>query len=330
MNEGYLYIKPNEWINEALKDVVIPISTVKDFTGVETKSLLILIDDGPSDSKFQTFGYYITDWNHSATLVNELKKVKKKYNISERTISYKGRKDKLKRKAFSEWINVVKNYPGLLYVIGFETAAKSTSQYRKDYEELKASLTEHGFEASFDVYEKMASAISFFTVIAPYFYEGLNIAWLTDPDTIIDTKQKANILNNSVGFMLDELISFKLGNISCFTKFNENQGTLEQIKENEKFNKEIEELLSIPDIVCSSISASINLTEDNEILCPDEETSEIITELAQFVDIEDYKTEEKLYCLFGFSLFELEFDNDGNPFYRHKKIKYEKTKPNKT
>jgi len=61
MNKKYLYIKPNEWITEALKDVKLSISTVKDFTGVDTKSLLILIDDGPSSNRFQTFGYYLID-----------------------------------------------------------------------------------------------------------------------------------------------------------------------------------------------------------------------------------------------------------------------------
>jgi len=212
-----------------------------------------------------------------------------------------------------------------LYVVGFDKSAKNTKQFRKDYEEIKASLYEHGFEADFDVYEKMASAISFFSAIAPYLYEGLNIAWVTDPDTIIDTKQKANILNNSVGFMLDELVSFKLGNISCFTKFNESEGTSKQIDENRRFNKALEELLSVPDIACSAISASMNLTEDEEILCPDDETSEIIIELAKFIDIEDYKAEKKLCCTFGFSLFQLDFDNQGNPFYIHKKMKYGKS-----
>ena len=108
-----------------------PINSIQDITGNNTKSLAIFIDDGPSLGKYQTFGYYIIDWNYSANLVNELKKIKAKYHISERTISYKGRKDKLKQKAFSEWIRAVKNYPGLLYVTAFDNSAKKTKEYKR-------------------------------------------------------------------------------------------------------------------------------------------------------------------------------------------------------
>ncbi|HAF27777.1 MAG TPA: hypothetical protein DCG75_01905 [Bacteroidales bacterium] len=328
MNNENLYIKPNSTIVNLLKDVEFPITSIKDITGYDTKSLLILIDDGPAKGKYQTFGYFIADWNYSANLVNALKKIKQKYNISERKISYKGRKDKLKRNAFQEWINIVRNYSGLLYVTAFDNSAKTTKEFRKDYEDVKNSLDKHGFQGGFEAYEKMAKVLSFLSVISSYFYSDLNIILFSDPDTIIDTKQKVNVINYSLRIMLKELVPFKLGHVNCMTKFNERNGSFDERNENKLLNHAIEELLSIPDIACSSISSMLNLTSKSDISCPDDETSEIITEIAKFTNIEDYKKDDKSICTFGLSVFDIKYTEDGLAYYVHRNDKFIKTKPN--
>lgn len=317
METTYKFIKPNPVIVESLRKILIPIKSINDLTGVDTQSISIYSDYGPDDQKYQTIGYYMTDCYYSGTLISELQKVKDKYKISERHFSYKGRKDALKKAAFSEWFNVVKNYPGLIYIIAYDNSIKRTKEYIDEKQAKIDELRKIGLEDKFEVYEKMSLTISFLTVIAPYLKSNHKIAWISDPDTLIDTPEKLRNINISLGYLCDDL-KMNLDSFSLLTKIAETENSDEETR---KFNNNFEELLSIPDLAASTISSSLHITPDTELFCPDESAGEILNAFAQIPDIEDYKIEENLYCVFGISKFKLDYDENGKPFLRHLKVK---------
>ena len=321
MDEGYKYVTISKDVIEKLKTAKFSISDLKEVTGYDTESLLILVDDGPVTNKHQTFGFYVLDWNHSRELVDKLRAVKKDHNIEGRTIAYKKRKDGMKRKAMKDWFSKIKNYHGMLYVLAFDNSGKKTPQYQKEYDEVKKSLEKNGIEIKLEIYTKMVCMMSIFVLLAPFLREGLKIAWVTDPDSIIDTPERKEILNNSVAFLLDELLGFKLGAVSCFTKFNDSEG------DGVEMNAAFEELLSIPDMAASAFSAMLEHSPDNgEMLTPDDETSEIIEEMVQFQNV--HRTDEAdTNGLLGVSCFKLRKLDDNKGYrYDYVPLLFSKTK----
>lgn len=319
----YKYLKLNSYIIESLKNVEIPIESIDDITGLESESISVFSDYGADNADYDTYGFYITDWNNSGFLRDELHKIKKKYNIEDRTISYKGRKDNLKRKAFVEWINVVRNYPGLIYVIAFDNRFEKLPEIREERNKLKKELEKKGFpENKVDIYFRMIKAISFLIIIGPYLKEKHKLAWISDPDKILDTEERKEILSSSFGFLADDILEENISAIGFNTFF---EGEDDKTKD---INNLYKELLSIADVAASTLSASFHHNEDQRIGCPDVETCEMFEELSKFCDIENYKIENELYCALGISVFDLKFTEDEEPYLHHYKLKtdYDKSK----
>lgn len=313
------YLKVDPHYLDALRQVNFPIKTIDDLTRRDTTSIALFSDYGPSDTNYEVYGYYLTDWNSSGLLFDCLQQVKEKYEIQQRTISYKGRKDRLKRKSFLEWINIVRSHPGLIYVLAFDKRMNREVKVKHRHKSLENQFKEAGIDGKHEIYNRMTTAMSFITVLSPYLKKKHKLAWITDKDCIIDTRERQDLLLSSLGFLCNELFNEPLSHVALMTKFN---------KPNSKdTDKQFDELISIADITASCLAASLQYDTINRLRCPDPETIEMIQELSKFCSFKDYKTEKRSCCVLGISIFDLAHI-DGQPYYLHKELNicYDKDK----
>ena len=106
------FIKIDPYLVERLQVVDLPFDCIDDFTGRKSQSVVVFCDCGGDKKDFEIFGYYVTDFQYGEILIKKLRSIKERHGIPERTIDYKGRKDRKKRIAFPDWINEVKKFPG--------------------------------------------------------------------------------------------------------------------------------------------------------------------------------------------------------------------------
>lgn len=297
---------------EELRSLRLPVISIDDLTGRDTTSVGVFSDYGPDNTPFQTFGFYITDFNTSGRLTDILHKIKAKHGANGRTIGYKGRKDKLKRKAFREWIKAVRNWPGLLYVAAIDRRLEKLAPVRKEAARRKEEFRKVGL-CDFDLYSRMFGAVTFLFVLSPYLNEKHKIAWVTDKDVLVDKPSRQDTLVRTFGFYAKSLLNKGLSDIGITTLDDEGD------PESESFNSHAREMISIADVAASAIAASLSVDEDNQVklLCRDEEAIDMVQEISRFQDITDYRIEPKLSCPLLTSIFLLEYSKEGQPFYKH-------------
>ena len=79
-------------------------------------------------------------------------------------------------------------------------------------------------------------------------------------------------------------------------------------------------MLSGPDMAAGAFAASLTYNDGGkrEFKCPDKETVDIIEEFANIKELSEYKKEELLYPIKGVSIFDMEFNQEQEPYLRHK------------
>ncbi|MFB6307288.1 MAG: hypothetical protein ABEH43_09935 [Flavobacteriales bacterium] len=319
MSEGHKYVQPNEALQNLIEEVNLPINSINDITKRYSSSIAIFSDYGPENERFTTYAYYVVDWNCSGLLLEEINKVKGKYGIEEREISYKKRTDGKKRKAFPEWINEVRNFPGLIYVVAIENNPNNPSNYHPDRKRLQQDAELAGIETNIDTLQKLADALIFLGIIGPFFERNQNLAWVTDPDKIIDGNENKQIFRDSFGFILDKYVKENLNCVAFTDGFRENEEEVDGDDDNAEGNRVFKEFLSIPDMACSSFSSAFNNSRDKDLILPDNEAGEITKEFAKFKNIKDFCKFDESICYLGISLFETK-DIDDELYWIHKSL----------
>jgi hypothetical protein len=293
---------------EDLRSIKLPISSIDDLTGRDTTSITVFSDYGPDNTPFQTFGFYITDLNLLESFVSILHKIKAKHGVAGRTIDYKGRKDKLKRRAFREWIKVVRSWPGLLYIVAIDRRLERLESVKREAAKLKEEFDKAGLR-DFNLYSRMFGAVTFLSVLSPYLRKKHKIGWVTDRDILIDTPARQDTLMRTFGYYAESLLNKGLSDIRIVTL---DKGKPES-------NNYAIEMLSIADIAASALAASLSVDENNQVSlsCPDDEAVDMIQEISKFRDISDYRIEPRLSCPLLTSIFLMNYSDEGRPFYRH-------------
>jgi len=297
---------------ESLKNIQLPIKSINDLTGRSTASVAVFSDYGPNNTPFQTFGFYITDWNISGELTRILYDIKAKHRSSGRTIDYKGRKDKLKRRGFREWIKAVRCWPGLLYIFAVDRRLEGLAPFRAEQAKRKKEFKEDGLN-DYDIYSRMFGALSFLPMLSPYLNKQHKIFWITDKDCIIDTPKRRDTLIRTFGYHAELLLNKSLSDIAV-TALTDDDDSEAGI-----FNRHARELVSVADVAASALAASLSIDENNQpkMFCPDPEAIDMIQEISKFQSVANYKVEDRLSCPLLISLFLLDYTDDGRPFYKH-------------
>jgi hypothetical protein len=307
-----LAINFNPNLLEALKSIQLPIGSIDDLTGRDTTAVAVFSDYGPDNTPFQTFAFYITDLHTSVHLTTLLHEIKSKHGAANRTIDYKGRKDKLKRRAFHEWIKAVRSWPGLLYIAAVDRRLESIPSLRKEAARHKEEFSKVGL-CDYNLYSRMFGALTFLSVLSPCLGKKHKIGWITDKDILIDTPSRQDTLVRTFGYYAESLLNKDLSDIRIVTLDDETD------PESILFNRHAREMLSIADIAASALAASLVVDEDGQVTlsCPDDEAIDMIQEISKFEDISDYRIESRLSCPLLASIFLLDHSEEGFPFYRH-------------
>src|SRR5215210_1143927 len=244
----------NPDVIERLRETRLPINSIDDLTGRDTTSVAVFSDYGPDDTTFQTFGFYITDLNVSGGLIDILHAIKAKHGAVGRSIDFKGRKDKPKRRAFREWIKAVRCWPGLLYVVAIDrrlmnhpSAREEAARRREEFS--KASLPD--FRTCF----RMFGALMFLPTLSPYLKEKHKIGWITDRDSIVDTPARQDTLIRTFGYYAEQLLSKTLDDIRVVTV------GVDDSPESGAYDGYARELLSVADVVASALAASLSVDD---------------------------------------------------------------------
>ncbi|WP_263560117.1 hypothetical protein [Paenibacillus polymyxa] len=252
-------------------NINLGVKSIDEITLRDTKSVAIFSDYGADNADFDVFAHFIVDWNVCGELVKALKEVKKKHNIAERTIDYKGRKDKLKKAALKEWMQTIESFPGHIHVLAYDKRFDNEDKVLNIRRENKQDLLKLGFnDDKILVYERMAKNLSFFRIISKLLKQKHKVAWVSDHDTIFDTELRRTVLLNSLSQLVgDSMTEEKIEALSFLTPF-------EKTADNQELNEVFNELLSVADIAASSFAASLHYDQTQLLGCPDEETVQII------------------------------------------------------
>jgi len=297
-------IKFPQQLIDQINQIEFPFDNIDEFTGIDTKSVIILSDYAGEASNFETFAYYITDWNNCATLVKALERVKKEHGISERTIKYVGRKDRLKMRAFDEWMQIVKSYPGIICVFGYDNRMKREPLFLTEIRKSKKEINEYELYDNINIAYKMQKALSLAVLWPKLFKNKHRVIWVSDDDDIFSTEKRTKAFFDTLNDMCFQVKATKLEKFGIATPF-----------ENKEEFKIFEEMLSIADMAAGAFAASL-VYEKTIIKCPDEETGKIIEEFAAIPRISQFVKRENLYPLFHCALLKVAYTEEREPYYR--------------
>lgn len=300
------YVKSDPRFLEFLRQIRLPIDSLDDLTRLDSKSLALFSDYSLNNKKYEVYGYFLTDYNHSGNLVSMLRKVKEKHKILEREIKYERRKDGMRRKAFPDWINVVRNYPGLVYMMAYDKRIDGLLYSNEATLNLKRELRAIGLNDKPDIYKRMVRAVSFIALIAPYIKPKHKLVWIGDEDDMLDTETRQEVLVNAFGFLADESFDVRPSALGIGTKVSEPGG--------EEINRAFKEILSIPDMAAGSFAAALQYDSDIRFVCPDGAAIEIIQEFSKFRPIEDFDVKKSPCCAIGSLVFDITHTDQGEPY----------------
>lgn len=306
----------NSEMMEALKNEQLPITSIDDLTGLDTTSVAVFSDYGPDDTPFQTFGFYVTDWNLIGELTGILDTIKRKHGAGGRTIDYKGRKDEPKRSAFREWLKAVRSWPGLLYIVAIDRRLERFANKQSKLTGLEEEFRRVGLTAGAKIYSRMFGALTFMPLLSPYIKPKHKLAWITDRDCIVDTRARQDTLVRSFGKLAEEMMNKPLSDIAVITPSDDATPGAKE------FYQHLRELLSVADVAASALAASLIIDGDNQfkLSCADPEAIDMVQEVSKFQDVATYKVEDLLSCPLGASIFSLEYTGDGEPAIRHQTL----------
>jgi hypothetical protein len=301
-NQSVIHINP--YILEQLKNVKLPIQQIDDLTKGTSKEIYVFSDYGPENAEYDVYAYYLVNSSVAEELFAELEKIKTSYNISGRTIQYKGRKDNLKRKAFMEWLNKVKTFPGFIYIIAFDNSQSSNKieVIKKYKEELKI----HQIQENPKICERIAKSLCFFEILHSYLDSHHKLMWVSDQDDLMANSQRQLLLGNSLIFSINNRHQLD-------SKFSPPEIIIPS-KEKGTWSGLFNELLSISDIAASSIGSALKKDRNPPLRCQDEEAIEMIEELFKMPSIESWNLNFDAGCFIGVAIFDAEKINE-EPHY---------------
>lgn len=281
----------NRDIIERLRETRLPVSSIDDLTGRDTTSVVVFSDYGPEDTPFQTFGFYVTDLHISGDLAGILCAIKEKHGAAGRSIDFKGRKDKPKKRAFREWIKAVRCWPGLLYVVAVDRRLMNQSAAKEDTARRKEEFKGAGLP-DFRTCSRMFGALMFLPTLSPYLREKHRIGWVTDRDSIVDTPARQDTLVRTFGYNAELLLDKTSDDIRVITL------GVDDSPEGMAYNEHARELLSVADVAASTLAASLSVNDDGqaELSCPGPEAIDMLQEISKFQDAVKYKIEARLSC----------------------------------
>lgn len=314
-------IKLNPYILEQLNYFQLPINTIDDVTGTKSNNIVIFSDYGPENAEYETYGYYITTIENAKNLSIQLQGIKKKFSIPNLIIDYKNRsqirKSPVKRQAFLDWFEKIKNSPGLIQIIAFDKRFDKDISFKKEQDEFKQEVLKFGLNSNPKeayIYERMAKTMSIIPIITPYLQEKNTLCIVSDRDKILDTLERQELYHNSVSSTFFEVTKLKnFGGIHISTPTLKGTGS-------EEINKSIEEMLSIPDIAASSFGACLTVNKQQRLVCPDEQAQEMLEELCKIPPLTHKNEAIASRCYLSVALFDFEKlnDNDESPHYHLK------------
>lgn len=157
------------------------------------KSIGIFSDYGgeSNDSLYNTYAFLICGWNHSWGVLSEMKKVRDKYKLNNKEISFKDLRYGPIKRSLKEYLNVMDFHAiGFLYTVIIEKGIASL--FADSDKDLCKLIREKGFG---DWKPKVLEKLLRVTHIAGYLTallseNGQKIFWMTDHDAIAPNEQK--------------------------------------------------------------------------------------------------------------------------------------------
>lgn len=276
---------------ERLRETRLPINSLDDLTGRATTSVAVFSDYGPNDTPFQTFGFYVTDLNMAGELTGILHAIKEKHGAAGRSIDFKGRKDKPKKRAFREWIKAVRCWPGLLYVVAIDRRLMNHPSTREEAARRREEFSKANLP-DFRTCFRMFGALMFLPTLSPYLKEKHKIGWITDRDIIVDTPARQDTLVRTFGYYAEQLLGKTLDDIRVVTL------GVDDNPEASAHDGYARELLSVADVAASALAASLSVDDGGQakLSCPGPEAIDMLQEISKFQDVVEYKMEARLSC----------------------------------
>jgi hypothetical protein len=212
----------------------------------------------------------------------------------------------MKRKAFLDWINVVRNYPGLAYIMDYDKRIDDLLYSNEANLKLRTELKTKGLPDKPELYKRMVRAVSFIALLVPYLNPKHKLLWVSDEDDMLDTATRRELLVNAFGFLADEGFGVPLSALGIGTKVAEPEG--------EEINRDFKEILSIPDMAAGSFAASLQYDSGVRFICPDDAAIEIVQEFSKFCPIEDFEAERFPCSAIGVLAFDIMHTDEGEPY----------------
>lgn len=236
-NAGFINDVSDIIATEALKDPLLIPDLSKD------KTLFIFSDYSHVQGRYKTYSYLITG-RSSADYFNGIRKeLRDEFKLENRRFSYKGLNDKIKLKALPAFLSCAGAMDGIVVTFAVSTEIKWM------FAEQFIDIWPNSLEIKKNVLEELLRVIHFGAlVIMTVFISGQNIVWFTDSDAIVANEKHERLFGCLAETMIrkmflpDEVVS----NIA-FGLSEIDNGTLE-----------IEDFISIPDLVAGAICETLD------------------------------------------------------------------------
>ncbi|MEJ6079735.1 hypothetical protein MT391_14520 [Vibrio sp. 1-Bac 57] len=150
------------------------------------------------DSNYLTYSFLVCGWNHSHGLEIEMKKIREKYGLGDKEISFKDFRFGPIKRALPDYLNALDNYVfGMLFTVIIDKKAGPFFNIRT---EEGLSVSQHLKANNLGVWKpKVAEKLMRITHIAAYLTnllaeEDQKLLWMTDSDAIASTSSQLNDL----------------------------------------------------------------------------------------------------------------------------------------
>lgn len=229
---------------------------IPDFS--DCRTLLIVSDYSGEDSYalYHVYSYLVTsitswhNWEQARLLI------RKSMCTDGRRMSFKRLGDNHRKNALKYFLHAANELNGLSFSVAVNKRCSSL------FQDLPLDITNPEFTA-FRKWKPAVLRKAFFVLhtlsclIAGLAFEGQNVFWFSDEDSIAANDQRIVELTDAFGWISSMYLETNLGHLRCGTSKSDN-GTLQ-----------IEDLIAIPDVIAGAISEQLKVVATKKVLPKD-------------------------------------------------------------
>lgn len=269
---------------------------IDEFRG-QNQRFALFTDFGSQEGNYFTIGHYLQSWARLNELVDGLRYIRRHFGIN-RPLSFKDRKRQNRAEAFESWIDLIRSYPGFIFLFAFDRFFFKDPEMKKQQVDLMVKALGYGSRRDRALFENAAWAPFVWASIHRFFNPTDRINWIFDRDPLFDNVNYTNCLGRNLEGMYQRL-DCAMPRISYGPPGNRDTPQTECM----------EELLSVADLVASTFSKVLSCDGENLKNVEDFESSRLFREFAKFQNVYGVSLGTKTECKFGYVRLDKERKN---------------------